>query len=70
MKTKNTDEYRGEVMTHLAYIKEKDDANFEHLERVNGRLNRAENDIVKLKTIGLTLFTILTVAISLVGILQ
>jgi|TARA_R100001129_G_scaffold59402_1_gene40610 hypothetical protein len=70
MKTKNTDEYRGEVMTHLAYIKEKVDANFEHLERVNGRLNRAENDIVKLKTIGLTLFTILTVAISLVGILQ
>ena len=42
MKTKNTDEYRGEVMTHLAYIKEKVDANFEHLERVNGRLNRAE----------------------------
>ena len=70
MKTKNTDEYRGEVMTHLAQIKEKVDANFEHLERVNGRLNRAENDIVKLKTIGLTLFTILTVAISLVGILQ
>ena len=70
MKTKNTDEYRGEVMTHLAYIKEKVDANFEHLERVNGRLNRAENDIVKLKTIGLTLFTILTVAISLIGILQ
>tara|TARA_Y100000401_G_scaffold14519_1_gene9821 strand:+ start:126 stop:338 length:213 start_codon:yes stop_codon:yes gene_type:complete len=70
MKTKNTDEYRGEVMTHLTYIKEKVDANFEHLERVNGRLNRAENDIVKLKTIGFTLFTILTVAISLVGILQ
>ena len=70
MKTKNTDEYRGEVMTHLAYIKEKVNANFEHLEKVNGRLNRAENDIVKLKTIGLTLFTILTVAISLVGILQ
>ena len=70
MKTKNTDEYRGEVMTHLAYIKEKVDENFEHLERVNGRLNRAENDIVKLKTIGLTLFTILTVAISLIGILQ
>ena len=36
MKTKNTDEYRGEVMTHLTYIKEKVDANFEHLERVNG----------------------------------
>ena len=70
MKTKNTDEYRGEVMTHLTYIKEKVDANFEHLERVNGRLNRAENDIVKVKTIGLTLFTILTAAIRLVGILQ
>ena len=70
MKTKNINDYREGVMTHLMYIKEKVDANFEHLERVNGRLNRAENDIVKLKTIGLTLFTILTVAISLIGILQ
>ena len=36
MKTRNTDEYRGEVMTHLSYIKEKVDANHNHLEKVNG----------------------------------
>lgn len=70
MKTKNIDEYRGAVMTHLSYIKEKVNANFEHLERVNGRLNKAENDIVKLKTVGLTLFSLLTIAISLIGVLQ
>ena len=29
---KNLNEYRGEVITHLEYIKEKVDANHEHLE--------------------------------------
>ena len=69
MKTKNIDDYRDGVMTHLMYIKEKVDANFEHLEKVNGRLNKAENNIAKLKAIGATLFSILGVAITLVGIL-
>tara|TARA_R100000808_G_scaffold24946_1_gene59728 strand:+ start:8923 stop:9135 length:213 start_codon:yes stop_codon:yes gene_type:complete len=69
MKTKNTDDYRDAVMTHLMYIKEKVDANFEHLERVNGRLNKAETDIERMKAIGVTLFTMLTIAISLVGAL-
>ncbi len=69
MKTKDIKEYRDGVMTHLMYIKEKVDANFEHLERVNGRLNKAENSITTLKTVGTTLFSILTVAITLVGIL-
>ena len=69
MKTKNIDDYRDGVMTHLMYIKEKVDANFEHLERVNGRLNKAENNITKLKTIGATLFSLLTIAITLVGVL-
>jgi hypothetical protein len=69
MKTKNINEYRDGVMTHLMYIKEKVDANFEHLERVNGRLNKAENNITKLKAIGATLFSLLTIAITLVGVL-
>ena len=69
MKTKNINDYRDGVMTHLMYIKEKVDANFEHLEKVNGRLNKAENNIAKLKAIGATLFSILGVAITLVGIL-
>ena len=69
MKTKNIDDYRDGVMTHLMYIKERVDANFEHLERVNGRLNKAENNITKLKAIGATLFSLLTIAITLVGVL-
>jgi hypothetical protein len=69
MKTKNIDDYRDGVMTHLMYIKEKVDANFEHLEKVNGRLNKAENNITKLKAIGATLFSLLTIAITLVGVL-
>ena len=36
-KSQNVNKYRGDVMTHLEYIKEKVDANYEHLERVNGR---------------------------------
>ena len=69
MKTKNISEYRDGVMTHLMYIKERVDANHSHLEKVNGRLNKAENNITKLSTIVATLFSILTVAITLVGIL-
>ena len=69
MKTKNIDDYRDGVMTHLMYIKEKVDANFEHLEKVNGRLNKAEKNITKLKAIGATLFSLLTIAITLVGVL-
>ena len=44
MKTKSIKEHRDEVMTHLKYIKEKVDANYNHLEKVNGRLNKAENN--------------------------
>ena len=66
---KKINEYRDEVLTHLEYIKEKVDANHDHLERVNGRLNKAENDITKVKAIGVTLFSMLTIAISLVGLL-
>tara|TARA_R100000781_G_scaffold112687_1_gene80155 strand:- start:1393 stop:1605 length:213 start_codon:yes stop_codon:yes gene_type:complete len=69
MKTKSISEHRDEVMTHLMYIREKVDANFEHLERVNGRLNKAENDITRVKAVGVTLFSMLTIAISLVGLL-
>jgi hypothetical protein len=69
MKIKNINEYRDGVMTHLMYIKERVDANHSHLERVNGRLNKAENNITKLSTIVATLFSILTIAITLVGTL-
>tara|TARA_R110002020_G_scaffold5502_5_gene22850 strand:- start:5870 stop:6082 length:213 start_codon:yes stop_codon:yes gene_type:complete len=68
MKTRNTDEYRGEVMTHLSYIKEKVDANHRHLEKVNGRLGKAENKIGKIIAIGTTVVTVLGMAITIVGV--
>ncbi len=70
MKTKSTDKYRGEVMTHLMYIKEKVDANHSHLERVNGRLNKAENNISKIIAIGTTVFSIIGIAITLIGVFK
>ena len=65
---KNLDEYRGEVLTHLEYIKEKVDANHSHLEVVNGRLNKAENSITAIKTIGTTLAAIIGGFITWLGI--
>tara|TARA_R100000458_G_scaffold57875_1_gene64815 strand:- start:2844 stop:3056 length:213 start_codon:yes stop_codon:yes gene_type:complete len=61
MKTKNTNDYRDEVVTHLKYIKEKVDANHDHLEKVNGRLREAEKSISWMKGIGATVtFTMAT----------
>jgi len=70
MKTKNTNEFRGEVMTHLNYIKEKVDANFHHLEKVNGRLNKAENNISKIVAIGTTVSFIIGISITLIGVFK
>ena len=65
---KHVNEYRYEVMTHLEYIKEKVDANHNHLERVNGRLNKAEKDITAIKTTGITLYTVLGALLAWFGI--
>ena len=64
---KNVNEYRDEVMTHLEYIKEKVDANYNHLEKVNGRLNKAENNISKITSIGSTFGFIITIIMSYFG---
>ena len=60
-------EYRSVIITHLEYIKEKVDANHKHLEKVNGRLGKTENNITKIVAIGSTVLSILTIAITLVG---
>ena len=65
---KNINEYRDDVMTHLEYIKEKVDANYKHLERVNGRLNKAENNITAIKTTGITLSTLVGIILAWLGI--
>ena len=65
---KNVNEYRDEVMTHLEYIKEKVDANYNHLEKVNGRLNKAENNITAIKTTGITLYTVIGAILAWLGV--
>ena len=65
---KNVNEYRDEVMTHLEYIKEKVDKNYKHLEKVNGRLNKAENNITAIKTTGITLYTVIGAILAWLGV--
>ena len=65
---KNIDKYRDEVMTHLQYIKERVDENHSHLEKVNGRLNKAENSITVIKTTGVTLYTVIAAILAWLGI--
>ena len=42
------------VLTHLKYIKEKVDANHNHLKELNGRVRKNEVSISWIKGIGLT----------------
>ena len=71
-------EYRDGVMTHLMYIKErmdtnhlyikeKVDANHEHLKLLNGRINKAENNISKITAIGATFAFLVTLFMSYFG---
>ena len=71
------DEYRNQITLQLTrisgdveHIKEKVDANNKHLQKINGRLRKAENNITKLSSIGTTITVIITIAISLVGVLK
>lgn len=69
MTTKNT-KYRDEVLTHLAYIKEKVEANHQHLEKINGRLRAAENNITAIKTVGTTITIVVTITLTFLGIFK
>ena len=42
------------VITHLEYLKEKVDANYNHLKELNGRVRKNEVSISWIKGIGLT----------------
>ena len=53
--SKDISKYRDEVMTHLKYIKEKVDANYSHLNRLNNRVRKAESSISWMKGIGTTI---------------
>tara|TARA_Y100001963_G_scaffold159929_1_gene266258 strand:+ start:7110 stop:7295 length:186 start_codon:yes stop_codon:yes gene_type:complete len=61
MKTKNTNYEL--IISHLEYIRTR-------VDQINGRVRENEKDITKLKTVGITLFTLLGIAISVVGLVQ
>jgi predicted nucleic acid-binding Zn-ribbon protein len=75
MKTKSTEEYRNEVTVHLvrisgelSHIREKVEENHAHLEKINGRLRKAENNITAVKTIGGTLTFVIGIVLTWLGI--
>ena len=77
MKTKSTEEYRNNITLHLvrissdlAHIKERVDANHKHLEKINGRVRDAESSITAIKTVGTTLTIIITMALTLIGVIK
>ena len=62
------DSYRDDVMTHLKYIKEKVDACECHLETLNGRVRKNENSITSIRSIGITLYALIGVALTWLGV--
>ena len=56
------------ISRDVEHIKEKVNANFKHLEKVNGRLNKAENNITGVKSIGITLYAIIGIVLAWLGI--
>ena len=76
MKTKNTN-FETDITLHLTrisgdveHIRERVDLAVIHLEKLNGRLRKAENSLSAHKADGITVITALTLAISIVGMIQ
>ena len=75
MKTESNKKILTELTIHITkmngdieHIKEKVNANNEHLEKINGRLRDAENSITAMKTIGTTFTFIIGVVLAWLGI--
>ena len=76
MKTKNTKNFETDITVHLTrmsgdieHIKKRVDLAVVHLEKLNGRLRTAENSLSAHKAVGITIATVLTIAVSIVGVL-
>ena len=75
MKTESTKQILTELTLHITkmngdieHIKEKVNANHTHLEKINGRLRDAENNITAIKTIGTTFTFIVGGVLAWLGI--
>ena len=62
------DEYREAVIVHLQYIKERVDANHEHLLRLNGRVVKNERAITKIFALGSTISFLFTLILTYLGV--
>ena len=60
---KDLKEYRDNVLTHLVYIKEKVDNNYNQLQSINGRVRKTENWIYWIFGIGSAITFILSTII-------
>tara|TARA_R100001443_G_C3353852_1_gene177415 strand:+ start:840 stop:1025 length:186 start_codon:yes stop_codon:yes gene_type:complete len=59
MKTKNTKDDL--IISHLEYIRNR-------VDQINGRVNKAENDITAIKTTGVTLSALIGVILTWLGV--
>jgi|8_EtaG_2_1085327.scaffolds.fasta_scaffold00370_11 hypothetical protein len=64
MRSEKDTKYREALVAHLEYIKEKVDANHDHLEKINGRLRETEKSIAWMKGIGSTVVLIMSIVIG------
>ena len=68
-------DYRNNITLHLTrisgdveHIKEKVNDNNKQLSKINGRLRQAENNITSMKSIGFTLYALIGVVLTWLGI--
>ena len=75
MEIKSTEEYRNDTTLHLVrisgdveHMKESLTSVVTHLEKINGRLRIAENNVTAMKTIGSTLTVVIGVILTWLGV--
>ena len=75
MKKGSIEQYRNNITIHLTrisgdveHIKEKVNDNNKQLSKINGRLRQAENNITSMKSIGFTLYALIGVVLTWLGI--
>ena len=66
--SKELDQYRREVKIHLKHNEKTNSIIISHLEKINGRLQKAEKDINTHKAVGITISTIVGFVLTYLGI--
>ena len=56
------------VDSEFKYVKDKVNSNNNHLEKINGRLRKAENSITGIKSIGITLYAVIGGFLTYLGL--